>query len=131
MYNVFLREPNFETYKINLETSVGDKGKQVVSEQSFAANRNFFRIDLGDASPEQSDFHTLLDYIFNFMATREIGDKQVYAQYIDQLDQKLALGSWLFSLPSLAYFSTQFNDKTIDLYGTASQLSTIEKWQEN
>jgi len=27
---------------------------------------------------------------------------------IDQLDQKLALGSWLFSLPSLAYFSTQF-----------------------
>ena len=64
------------------------------------------------------------------MSTREIGDKQVYAQYIDQLDQKLALGSWLFSLPSLAYFSSQFDSRTIDLYGTASQLSTIEKWQE-
>jgi hypothetical protein len=42
----------------------------------------------------------------------------------------MALGSWLFSLPSLAYFSTQFDEKSIDLYGVASQLSTIEKWQE-
>ena len=49
---------------------------------------------------------------------------------IDQLDQKLALGVWLFSLPSLAYMRTQFDDKTVDMYGTASQLSTIEKWQE-
>jgi hypothetical protein len=64
------------------------------------------------------------------MSTREIGDKQVYAQFIDQLDQKLALGCWLFSLPSLAYFSTQFDNSTIDLYGTASQLSTIEKWRQ-
>jgi hypothetical protein len=36
----------------------------------------------------------------------------------------------LFSLPSLAYFTTQFDAQTIDLYGVASQLSTIEKWQE-
>ena len=64
------------------------------------------------------------------MSTHEIGDKQAYAQYIDQIDQKIALGSWLFSLPSLAYFSSQFDKNTIDLYGTASQLSTIEKWQE-
>ena len=42
----------------------------------------------------------------------------------------MALGTWLFSLPSLAYFSTQFDEKSIDLYGTASQLSTIEKWRE-
>lgn len=130
MYNVFLREPNFETYKINLVTSVNNTGKQVVSDESFAANRNFFRLDLGDDSPEQTDYRTLLDYVFNFMSTREIGDKQVYAQYIDQLDQKLAMGSWLFSLPSLAYFSTQFVENSIDLYGTASQLSTIEKWKE-
>jgi hypothetical protein len=26
--------------------------------------------------------------------------------------------------------STQFDASTIDMYGTASQLSTIEKWQE-
>ena len=64
------------------------------------------------------------------MSTREIGDKQVYAQKIDQLEQKLALGAWLFSLPSLAYISTQFEEKSIDMYGTASQLSTIEKWLE-
>jgi hypothetical protein len=64
------------------------------------------------------------------MATSEIGDKQAYAQYIDELDQDMALARWLFSLPSLAYFSTQFAEETIDLYGIASQLSTIEKWRE-
>ena len=64
------------------------------------------------------------------MSTREVGDKQAYAQFIDELDQQMALGSWMFSLPSLAYFSTQFDSSTIDLYGVASQLSTIEKWQE-
>jgi hypothetical protein len=130
MYNVFLREPDFESYKINLLTAVDGKGKQTVAPESFSSDKNFFRIDLGDESAERDDFAQLLDHVFNFMSTREIGDKQVYAQYIDQLDQKLALGSWLFSLPSLAYFSTQFDAKTIDLYGTASQLSTIEKWQE-
>jgi hypothetical protein len=131
MYNIFLREPDFQNYKINLETTVDNKGKQVVAQQSFSANRNFFRIDPAESSPEQSDYQVLLDYIFGFMSTRHIGDKQIYAQYIDQLDQKLALGCWLFSLPSLAYFSTQFNEQSIDLYGTASQLSTIEKWNEN
>jgi len=64
------------------------------------------------------------------MSTREIGDKQEYARRIDELEHQLALGSWLFSLPSLAYFSTQFDAQGIDLYGVASQLSTIEKWQE-
>ena len=130
MYNIFLREPDFETYKINLRTAVDRKGKQIIDQQSFESAKNFFRIDLSNSSPEQADFKQLLDYIYGFMSTHEIGDKQYYAQYIDQLDQKLALGSWLFSLPSLAYFSTQFEEKTIDLYGTASQLSTIEKWQE-
>ena len=71
-----------------------------------------------------------LEYIYGFMSTSEIGDKQAYAGYIDELDQKLALGAWLFSLPSLAYFSTQFDASTIDLYGIASQLSTVEKWRE-
>jgi hypothetical protein len=64
------------------------------------------------------------------MDTREIGDKQAYARMIDELEQDMALGMWLFSLPSLAYFTTQFDERTIDLYGVASQLSTIEKWQE-
>jgi hypothetical protein len=131
LYNVFLREPDFENYKINLITTVDSKGKPVAAEQSFSADKNFFRIDLRDSSPERDDFKTLLDHIFNFMATREIGDKQAYARFIDEYEQKLALGTWLFSLPSLAYFSTQFDGNTIDLYGTASQLSTIEKWREN
>jgi hypothetical protein len=64
------------------------------------------------------------------MSTREVGDKQAYAQFLDELDQEIALGSWLFSLPSLAYFSSQLNEQTIHLYGTASQLSTIENWEE-
>ena len=130
LYNVFLREPDFENYRINLQTSVNKKGEQVVSEGSFVASKNFFRLDLQTDSPELNDFSQLLENIFFFMSTREIGDKQVYAQLIDQLDQKLALGCWLFSLPSLAYYSIQFNEQSIDLYGTASQLSTIEKWQE-
>jgi hypothetical protein len=130
MYNVMLREPDFETYKLNLQTSIDNKGKEVIADESFKSNKNFYRIDLGKSTPEQQDFRQLLQYVYGFMSTREIGDKQVYARYIDELDQKLALGSWLFSLPSLAYFSKQFTENSIDLYGTASQLSTIEKWQE-
>jgi len=130
MYNIFLRQPDFETYQINLRTAIDRKGKQIIDPQSFEAERNFFRIDLGEDSPEKKRYHQLLDYIYGFMSTHEIGDKQAYAREIDLLDQKLALGSWLFSLPSLAYFSTQLDKKSIDLYGTASQLSTIEKWQE-
>jgi len=64
------------------------------------------------------------------MSTNEVYDRQEYARRIDLLDQELAVGAWLFSLPSTAYFSTQFDENTIDLYGIASQLSTIEKWHE-
>ncbi|NLL12308.1 MAG: hypothetical protein GX267_02780 [Fibrobacter sp.] len=130
MYNIFLRQPDFETYRVNLHTAIDKKGKQVILDQSFEADKNFFRIDLGTDSPERGQFTELLKKIYGFMATHEIGDKQYFARDIDQLEHELALGSWLFSLPSLAYFSTQFDSNTIDLYGTASQLSTIEKWQE-
>ncbi len=130
LYNLFLREPDFETYKINLQTEIDNTGKQVISDQAFTSDKNFFGLDLSKDSPEKADYHQLLQYVYGFMSTREIGDKQAYAQFIDQLDQKLALGSWLFSLPSLAYFSTQLDNSTIDLYGTASQLSTIEKWKQ-
>lgn len=130
MYNIFLRQPDFETYRVNLHTAIDKKGKQVILDQSFEADKNFFRIDLGTDSPERVQFTELLKKIYGFMATHEIGDKQYFARDIDQLEHELALGSWLFSLPSLAYFSTQFDSNTIDLYGTASQLSTIEKWQE-
>jgi hypothetical protein len=81
-------------------------------------------------SEESAAFRSLLEDIYGFMSTKELGDKQVYAQYIDQKEHDLALGVWLFSLPSLAYFSTQFEERSIDLYGVASQLSTIEKWEE-
>jgi hypothetical protein len=130
LYPIFMREPDFESYKINLQTASGPKGKPVLDQQSVTADKNFFRLDPNKTSDEQADLKKMLDDIYGFMATSEIGDKQAYSQMIDQADQKLALASWLFSLPSLAYFSTQFDAHTIDLYGTASQLSTAEKWQE-
>jgi hypothetical protein len=130
LYNIFLREPDFATYKINLKTVVNSKGETEIDKSSFTAEKNFFRLDLGRDSEEYENISQLLEYIYGFMATREIGDKQAYAQYLDELDQQMALGCWMFSLPSLAYFRTQFIEESIDLYGVASQLSTIEKWQE-
>jgi hypothetical protein len=130
LYTVFLREPDFGTYGINLKTRTDGKGKPALDEGAVVADKNFFRLDLGKQSPEREDVKKLYDYIFGFMSTREIGDKQAYSQFIDDLTQRLAVGTWLFSLPSLAYFRTQFDAQTIDMYGTASQLSTIEKWQE-
>ena len=102
----------------------------MINYKSFQADKNFFRLDLSRPAAERENFVKLLDLIYGFMATDEVGDKQAYAQFIDELDQEIALGSWLFSLPSLAYFQTQFDAESIDLYGVASQLSTIEKWKE-
>ncbi len=130
LYNVFLREPDLSIHQINLVTDSDGRGSRTFNTQSFSGNNNFFRLDLGRQGPDYQDVYTLLDYIYGFMSTREVGDRQVYAQRIDLLDQDLALGSWLFSLPSTAYFSRQFDEQAIDLYGVASQLSTIEKWQE-
>jgi hypothetical protein len=126
LYDIFLREPDLARYRISLQ--VGSDGNALPS--SFTANKNFFRLDANQTSPENEDILRMLEYIYGFMDTREIGDKQVYAQMIHELEQEMALGTWLFSLPSLAYFTTQFEEKTIDLYGVASQLSTIEKWEE-
>lgn len=131
LYNVFLREPDFSAHKINLVTDSDGKGSRTFNPASFEASKNFFRLDLSDQSnPDYQDVYTLLDYIYGFMATNEVYDRQEFARRIDLLDQDLALGSWLFSLPSTAYFSTQFDQSSIDLYGLASQLSTIEKWKE-
>ena len=126
LYDIFLREPDLARYKINLQ--VGPDGN--ILPASFTADKNFFRLDPTRNTDEREDILRLLEYIFGFMDTREIGDKQAYAKMIDDLEQEMALGVWLFSLPSLAYFTTQFDDQTIDLYGVASQLSTIEKWDE-
>jgi hypothetical protein len=130
LYNVFLREPDFGAYRINLQTVIDGKGKESVSGQSLNAEKNFFRLDLSRELPGRADVKQLLDYTYLFMSSREIGDKQQTAILIDQIEQKLALGTWLFSLPSLAYLSTQFDAGTIDMYGAASQLSTVEKWRE-
>jgi hypothetical protein len=130
LYNIFLRAPDFGTHRINLQTAVDPKGVQVIDPSSFAADKNFFRLDLSKDSPENADVKQLLGDIYLFMSTHEIGDKQQGAILIDGLESKLALGAWLFSLPSLAYFSTQFDPASIDIYGTASQLSTVGKWQE-
>jgi len=130
LYDIFLREPDLARYKINLQIQQNWKGKEEVSPASFFTDGNFFRLDPQTNNDESQDINKLLEYVYEFMATREIGDKQAYAMFIDELEHEMALGSWMFSLPSLAYFSTQFDDKTIDLYGVASQLSTIEKWDE-
>jgi len=130
MYDVFLRHPDFAVKKINLITDSDGRGQRMINYNPFQADKNLFRIDLARISPERDSFVKLLDHIYGFMATDEVGDKQAYAQFIDELDQEIALGSWLFSLPSLAYFQTQFDAESIDLYGVASQLSTIEKWKE-
>ena len=129
LYDIFLREPNLETYKINLQVSEKGQGERSASPSSLQAANNFFRLDATN-SPENTDIKKLLEYIYAFMSTREIGDKQAYARFIDELEYEMALGAWLFSLPSLAYFTSQFDNESIDLYGVASQLSTIEKWQE-
>jgi hypothetical protein len=130
LYNVFLREPNLEAHKINLVTMQDEKGNTVVSPASLQAAKNFFRLEARSTTAEHDDIALFLQYLYSFMSTRQIGDKQEYARRIDELEQRMCLGKWLFSLPSLAYFSTQFDSSSIDLYGMASQLSTIKKWKE-
>jgi hypothetical protein len=122
LYDIFLREPDLGGYSIHLVTD----GSGTILPESFATGKNFFNLD----ASQGEDVLRFQEYMHAFMSTRELGDKQVYAQMIDGLEHELALGSWLFSLPSLAYFTTQFDQATIDLYGKASKLSTIEKWQE-
>jgi len=131
LYNIFLREPDFTAHKINLVTDSDGRGNRMFNSTSFEDSKNFFRLDLADQNAiDYQDVYNLLDYIYGFMSTNEVYDRQEFARRIDLLDQDLALGAWLFSLPSTAYFSTQFDASSIDLYGIASQLSTIEKWRE-
>jgi hypothetical protein len=130
LYNIFLREPDLETYRINLQTTTGEGGATTIDRSSFQAAKNFFRLDAQSGSADQADSDLLLQYLYGFMSTRQIGDKQEYARRVDQLEREMSLGVWLFSVPSLAYFSTQFDSASLDLYGVASQLSTIEKWKE-
>jgi hypothetical protein len=122
LYDIFLREPNLGSYGIHLLTNANGN----ILPESFTTGKNFFNLD----ASQGDDVVRFLEYMHEFMSTRELGDKQVYAQMIDALEHELALGAWLFSLPSLAYFTTQFDQTSIDLYGKASKLSTIEKWQE-
>lgn len=130
LYSIFLRQPDLETYKINLVTQTNSKGELVAAPQSLNGDNNFCRLDAARSGPDQEDVRKFLENLYGFMYTNFIGDKQYYAQLVDQYEQELALGAWIFSQPSLAYFRTQFDDASIDLYGVASQLSTIEKWRE-
>jgi hypothetical protein len=130
VYDIFLRQPDFVTYRINLEVTEDTRGVQVVSPGSFRKGNNFFGLDAGVDSPDRTDVNQFLQYVYGFMSTRNIGDKQEYARRIDQLEHGLSLGAWLFSVPSLAYFSTQLDSTSISLYGVASQLSTIKQWRE-
>lgn len=130
LYDIFLREPDLETARINLQTAEDVRGAVTIAPASLQADRNFFRMDASRNETERDDFVQFLRNVFAFMSTRQVGDKQEYARRVDDAEQKLCLGKWLFSLPSLAYFRTQFDSSSIDLYGVASQLSTIEKWRE-
>jgi hypothetical protein len=130
LYDIFLREPDLETYRINLLTQPDPRGAMSINPASMQADRNFFRLDAGRQSDEREDVLQLLTNIYEFMSSRQVGDKQEYARRVDELEQRMCLGKWLFSLPSLAYFSTQFDSTSINLYGVASQLSTIKKWKE-
>ena len=129
LYDIFLREPDFETYKINLVTETNAKGERVAAPASFNG-RNFCRIDASLVGDDRENFLKFLEHMHGFMYSNYIGDKQAYAGFLEETEQQLALGAYLFSLPSLAYFSTQFDAQSIQLYGVASQLSTIEKWRE-
>jgi hypothetical protein len=130
LYSIFLRQPDFATYRINLQTHTDATGRVVADDACFSADRNFFRLNLTDEAADAVAIRKFLESINGFMSSSEIGDKQAYAQYVDSQEHELALGAWLFSLPSLAYLSRQFDESTVDMYGAASQLSTVEKWQE-
>lgn len=131
LYNIFLRAPDLAGQKINLITESRAGGETVAAARSLLPNNNFCRLDaVSGENPDHQAILKLLENVYGFMAANYIGDKQVYAQLVDRSVEELALGAWLFSMPSLAYFSTQFDDHSIDLYGVASQLSTIEKWRE-
>ncbi len=130
LYTIFLREPDLAKHQINLRTMKNEAGETVADPRSLQEDNNFCRLDATRSGPDQEKILEFLENIYGFMYTNHIGDKQAYAQFVDENEQELALGAWLFSLPSLAYFSTQFDAGSIDLYGVASQLSTIEKWRE-
>jgi hypothetical protein len=115
---------------VNLKRMQNEKGEETIDPSGVTASTNFCRLDASAASPDQQDILKFLEYLHGFMSTREIGDKQAYAGFIDQLEHEMGLGVWLFSIPSLAYFNTQFDPASIHMYGVASQLSTIEKWKE-
>ena len=130
LYDVFLRTPDLATSRVTLKLTKNEKGEEVLDPSIVTSQSNFARMDPNNNSPDQEDTRKLLDYIQGFMATREIGDKQAYSGFIDQLEHEMSLGVWLFSLPSLAYFNSQLDQSSIYMYGVASQLSTIEKWKE-
>ena len=130
LYDIFLREPDLETYKINLQTELTADGATAISPASLQPDHNFFRLDARRENVDLPDVRQFMSDMYAFMSSRQVGDKQEYARRVDAMEQQLCLGKWLFSLPSLAYFSTQFDSSSIDLYGVASQLSTIKKWKE-
>lgn len=130
LYDIFLRQPDLEVYKINLVTMQDAGGKTTISPASLQADKNFFALDATQSNEDQADIALFLKYMYGFMSARQVGDKQEYARRFDDIEHRLCLGRWLFALPSLAYFSTQFDSTSIDMYGMASQLSTIRKWRE-
>jgi len=130
LYSILMRQPDLSIYKVNLLTQEAGQGKKEAAMTTWNGKNNFFRIDGMKNSADREDYKKLLEYTYKFMSTQYISDKQEYARRVDMHENDLALGAWMFSVPSLSYFSTQFDSTSIDLFGVASQLSTIEKWKE-
>lgn len=126
MYDIFMREPDLSLYKINMPATDASAN---LEQSTLQAGSNFFRLD-SQHPTEGADVRDLVKSVSRFMATSQIGDKQVYAQKIAAQEHDMALGVWFFSLPSLAYFNRQFDSVSVDMYGVASQLSTAKKWKE-
>lgn len=126
LYSIFMRMPDVETYQVNASTKSNAKGERVLDTDNVREGSNFFRID-ASASGEMEEFYQL---VYEFMASKFLYDKIAFAEMIHAKEEELALGAWLFSLPSTSYFSKQFDSSSIVMYGHASSFSTIAKWKE-
>lgn len=96
LYDVFLRDPDLARYKINLQLKQAWDGAESIAPESFYPNGNFFKLDSKRENEDKQQTLRLMEYMYEFMATREIGDKQQYAIFIDELEHEMALEAGCF-----------------------------------
>jgi len=91
LYNIFLREPDLETYRINLLTDESGGGLPIVDPASMQAPATSSGWMPG-RRPDREETDMFLQYMYGFMSTHNIGDKQEYARRVDELERSLSLG---------------------------------------